>query len=182
MMRAMRISSLALLCALACSSNPKPDPKTPETTAEPSAGGAETAESEGAAAGEGGETAGSEGEGEGGEEGGEKPAGEGGGEETRSTQSIAKTISANRKPIRACYDKARKDLPELKGTMTIHFVLDPEGNVKKAELNVERSDIKSPDVVNCAIGHLKKLKFPPSSKGMDTTVNYPFDFKPDGGG
>ena len=54
--------------------------------------------------------------------------------------------------------------------------------MKNAELNLERSDIKAPAVVNCAIDAIKRIKFPPSSRGMDTTVNYPFDFKPDGGG
>jgi TonB family protein len=176
----MRTLSLSLaLFALACSSNPAPPPNTSgaaggsgETPA--SAGGSETSG--------GGEEGASEG---GGEEGGEEagPAeGEGGGEDSRTTQSIQKVILDNRKPIRACYDQHKKDLPTLKGTMTIHFVLDPEGNVKKAELNLERSDIKAPGLVDCALAHLKKLKFPPSSKGMDTTVNYPFDFKPDGGG
>jgi outer membrane biosynthesis protein TonB len=168
MMRPMRTSPLlAALFTLACAGGQTTPPST--TTETPAAGsGTETP----APAEETSDAAASE--------PGEEATGEG--EDTRTTQSIQKIVSANRKPIRACYDKARKDLPDLKGTMTIHFVLDPEGKVKKAELNVERSDIKSPDVVNCAIAELKKLTFPPSSKGMDTTVNYPFDFKPDGGG
>lgn len=98
--------------------------------------------------------------------------------ETRTTELIQKVIVDNRKPFRDCYDKARKELPDLRGTMTLHFVLDPAGKVKQAELNVDRSDIKSPAVVDCAIAALKKLPFPESSRGMDTTVNYPFDFKP----
>ena len=84
----------------------------------------------------------------------------------------------NRKPVRACYEKAQKEIPELKGTMTIKFVLDPEGNVKTAELVPERSEIKSPDVAKCAIDLIKALKFPKSPKGMETTVNYPYNFKP----
>jgi len=98
--------------------------------------------------------------------------------ETRTTAVIQKVVLDNRKPVRDCYDKAKKELPDLKGTMTIKFVLDPEGNVKTAELNIERSDVKAPSVVDCSIEAIKKIKFPPSSRGMDTTVNYPFDFKP----
>lgn len=98
--------------------------------------------------------------------------------ETRTTESIQKTIRDNRQPFRDCYDKARKELPSLRGTMTLRFVLDPEGKVKQAELNQDRSDIKSPTAVDCALAVLKKLEFPESSSGMDTTVNYPFDFKP----
>ena len=102
--------------------------------------------------------------------------------ETRTTEVIQKIVLDNRKSVRECYDKARKELPDLRGKMTIKFTLDPEGKVKAAELAMAESEIKAPAVVNCAIDVIKKIKFPPSSRGMDTTVNYPFDFKPQGGG
>jgi hypothetical protein len=102
--------------------------------------------------------------------------------ETRTTPVIQKVVLDNRKTVRECYDKARKELPDLRGKMIIKFVLDPDGNVKKAELVMDGSDVKAPAVVNCSIDAIKKMKFPRSSRGMDTTVNYPFDFKPDGGG
>jgi hypothetical protein len=78
-------------------------------------------------------------------------------DEKRTTAVIQETILANRQPVRDCYDKARKELPDLKGTMTIELVLDPEGNVRSAKLNVERSDIKSPAVVDCSVAALKKI-------------------------
>jgi hypothetical protein len=95
--------------------------------------------------------------------------------ETRTMEVIAQVVKDNRKPVRECFDKAKKDLPDLKGDMVIHFVVDPEGKVKKADLNQERSTLKSPAVVDCAIKVLMGIKFPPSSRGMDTTVNYPFN-------
>ncbi|HEX2877354.1 MAG TPA: AgmX/PglI C-terminal domain-containing protein [Polyangiaceae bacterium] len=96
--------------------------------------------------------------------------------ETRTMEVIAQVVKDNRKPVRECFDKAKKDLPDLKGDMVIHFVVDPDGKVKKAELNQERSSIKSPAVVDCSIKVIQAIKFPPSSRGMDTTVNYPFNF------
>ncbi len=96
----------------------------------------------------------------------------------RSNDAIAAVIQKNRAPFRECYDKARKNIPSLQGNMTLHFVLDGAGNVKSAELNIERSDIKSPKVVDCAIKVLKGLKFPPHPRGMDSTINYPFNFRP----
>lgn len=96
--------------------------------------------------------------------------------ETRTMEVVAQVVQENRKPVRECFDKAKKDLPDLKGTMVINFILDPEGKVKKAEFNQERSDLKSPAVVDCAIKIIQGIKFPPSSRGMDTTVNYPFKF------
>ena len=105
----------------------------------------------------------------------QKPAADGK-TETRTMEVIAQVVKDNRKPVRECFDKAKKDLPDLKGDMVIHFVVDPDGKVKKAELNQERSTIKSPAVVDCSIKVINGIKFPPSSRGMDTTVNYPFNF------
>jgi|SRR6185369_12919274 len=95
--------------------------------------------------------------------------------ETRTMDVIAQIVKENRKPVRECFDKAKKDLPDLKGDMVIHFVVDPEGKVKKADLNQERSTLKSSAVVDCAIKVITGIKFPPSSRGMDTTVNYPYN-------
>ena len=103
------------------------------------------------------------------------PPGAEGKTETRTMEVIAKIVQDNRQPVRDCMDKAKKDLPDLKGDMVIHFVIDPEGKVKKAELNQERSTLKSPVVVDCAIKAVQAIKFPPSSRGMDSTVNYPYN-------
>ena len=103
------------------------------------------------------------------------PPGKEGVAETRTMDVIAKLVKDNRQPVRDCMDKAKKELPDLKGDMVIHFVVDPEGKVKKAELNVERSTLKAPAVVDCAIKTIKGINFPPSSRGMDTTVNYPYN-------
>jgi hypothetical protein len=103
------------------------------------------------------------------------PPGKEGVTETRTMEVIAKMVKDNRQPVRDCMDKAKKELPDLKGDMVIHFVVDPEGKVKKAELNQERSTLKAPAVVECAIKTIKGINFPPSSRGMDTTVNYPYN-------
>jgi hypothetical protein len=100
-----------------------------------------------------------------------------GGAETRTNEVIAKVIKDNRRPFRDCFEAAAKELPDLEGTMTIHFVLDPEGKVKSGELNGARSTIQAASIVNCAVNVLKQMKFPPSSRGMESVVNYPFDFK-----
>lgn len=105
------------------------------------------------------------------------PEAQGTGGETRTSEVIAQVIRDNRKPFRDCYEKGKEKVPELEGTLTLFFVLNPRGEVKKAELNRERSDIVEPVVVDCALGVLKTMKFPRSSRGMESTVNYPFDFR-----
>jgi hypothetical protein len=100
------------------------------------------------------------------------------GEDTRTVEVIRKAVMEHRPIIRKCYEDALKELPGLQGDLVVQFVLDPEGKVKKAELNQERSTLKSPKVVECAINVIKGIKFPPSSRGMEATTNYPFNFKP----
>ena len=98
--------------------------------------------------------------------------------ETRTMDVIRKLVMDNRKAARKCYDDARQDQKDLKGDVVIHFVLDPEGKVKKAELNQERSTLKAPVVVDCVIGVIKAIPFPKSSRAMETSTNYPFNFTP----
>jgi outer membrane biosynthesis protein TonB len=98
--------------------------------------------------------------------------------ETRTMEVIQKIVKDQRKPVRDCYEKARKELPSLQGDLVIHFTLDPEGKVKAIEVNQQRTTLKAPAVSDCAIKVIKGLTFPPSSRGMETEVNYPYNFKP----
>lgn len=100
-------------------------------------------------------------------------------DDLRTTEKIASVVKIHRDEARACYDKARKEHPEMKaGDLVIHFVLDPKGAVTVAELNKERSTLTEPGLVDCVIGVIKKISFPPSSRGMETKANYPFNFNP----
>jgi hypothetical protein len=181
--RALLVLTLTLTPTLgaACSSGTAPagaeSPEASEGTMEPDMAESDTdaplEEDEGAWEGEGAATSG----GAAGDEA-STGAGESAEKETRTLTLIQKIVQANRKPFRACYEKVQKDLPDLKGDLVISFVLDAEGNIKKAEHNLERSTIKNAEVATCAIAELKKLDFPPSSRGMETSVNYPFNFNP----
>jgi hypothetical protein len=107
----------------------------------------------------------------------EAPADLGAGD-TRTTDSIAALVKAHRKEARDCYEKALKQIPGLKGDIVIHFTLKPNGEVKQAELNEPRSTIREASVTTCVIGVVRTIAFPKSSKGLETTVNYPFNFNP----
>jgi hypothetical protein len=98
--------------------------------------------------------------------------------ETRTMKLIQQTVLDNRDRFRACYDAVQAKLPELQGDLTLFFVLDAEGKVKEAAVNEQRSTLKHEEIVKCAVEELRKLKFPPSSKGLETKVNYPFNFNP----
>lgn len=98
--------------------------------------------------------------------------------ETRTMQVIQKTVLDNRDRFRACYDVVEAEEPGIQGDLTLYFVLDAGGRVKEAELNDARSTLKQEKLVECALSELRKLQFPPSSKGLETKVNYPFNFNP----
>lgn len=98
--------------------------------------------------------------------------------ETRTMDVIRKLVMDHRKAARQCYDDARKEAKDLRGDVVIHFVLNPEGKVKLAELNRERSTLTAPAVVDCVLFVIKSIEFPKSSRAMETSTNYPFNFTP----
>ncbi len=98
--------------------------------------------------------------------------------ETRTMDVIRGVVLKNRQKVRDCYERELAKSPGLRGTLTIHFKLDPRGNVEFAKLNAPRSTLKQPVLAKCAIDTIKSLKFPESSRGFESEVNYPFDFKP----
>jgi TonB family protein len=98
----------------------------------------------------------------------------------RSMNDIRAIVAGNRDGFRACYDRAQKTHPGIKGTFMLKFVLNPDGSVKSAEADPAKSEIHAPELETCAVSTLRGLKFPPSRRGMESTVNYPFDFNPKG--
>jgi TonB family protein len=98
--------------------------------------------------------------------------------DTRTLDSIRAVVQANRQKVRDCYDTALKTNPGLVGDLVVSFVIDPEGKVKTAEVNWNESDIHAPELDTCAVAAIRSLTFPPSSKGLESTVNYPFNLNP----
>jgi TonB family protein len=98
----------------------------------------------------------------------------------RNMNDVRAVIAGTRDAFRACYDKSLKAHPDIKGTFILSFVLNPDGSVKSAQADQSKSQIHTADLETCAIATLRGLKFSPSRKGMESTVNYPFDFNPKG--
>ena len=135
-----------------------PADATAEPAVEDSADAAATGDSEAAAAGTGA-----------------SPLSDG---ETRTMKVIQQTVLDNRVRFRTCYDAVQEKEPEIQGDMAIYFVLGSQGRVQEASLNEQRSTLKHPEVAKCIITELRKIQFPASSKGLETKVNYPFNFNP----
>jgi TonB family protein len=91
---------------------------------------------------------------------------------------IRDVVLKNRQKVRDCYDIERRKHPRLKGTLTLHFKLSASGRVSFAEVNQARTTLDNPELATCALKALRTIQFPPSSRGFESEVNYPFDFRP----
>lgn len=173
--RALCVAAAATTLTLGCGgSQPAPAAPEPAEAEEPEE---ELAAVEGPAEEGWGEADGAQAS-EGNDAGGE-PAEDSGTVETRTTEVLQKVVSEKRSAIRACYDQARQKNSALPGgDFVLRIVIDPEGAVKSVEQDFERSTVKSPDLAKCAVAEVQGWKFPPSSRGMETKLNYPFNFKP----
>jgi TonB family protein len=98
--------------------------------------------------------------------------------DARTLESIRAVVSENRQKIRDCYDAALKNNPDIVGDLVVSFVIDPQGKVKSAEVNWNESDIHVPELDTCAVAAIRTLMFLPSSKGLESSVNYPFNLNP----
>lgn len=98
--------------------------------------------------------------------------------ETRTQQVITSLVVQNRDKVRACYDAARANNPDLAGTLTVHFELDPRGKVTQANVVPQRTTLTHAGLHACALDAIRAISFPPSSRGFESRVTYPFDFKP----
>jgi TonB family protein len=98
--------------------------------------------------------------------------------DTRTLEAIRAVVQDNRQKVRDCYDAALKNNPDIVGDLVVSFVIDPQGKVKSAEVDWNESDIHVPELDTCAVAAIRSLTFPPSSKGLESTVNYPFNLNP----
>jgi hypothetical protein len=167
------LGAFVLSGVVACGGSSQSSPP-PETAATPPAAEAKPAE----APAEGAKPASSEAASDDAASPGDAAVATGGDPDTRTMEVIAATVKEHRKDARACYEKGAKQVPGLKGDLVVHFVLKPNGKVKSAELNKERSTITEASVVSCVIDVISAIEFPRSSRGMETAVNYPFNFTP----
>lgn len=91
---------------------------------------------------------------------------------------IRKFVLERREKVRPCYDKAQAGRPNFKGDVMMRFVLSPSGDVQQIFYDQAESTLYAPDVGECIAAEMKTWKFPPSSRGMETKVGYPFNFNP----
>jgi hypothetical protein len=99
----------------------------------------------------------------------------------RNATDLNAIVQRHRDRFRCCYDVAQAAHPGIAGEFVLDFTLNPDGSLKTASHNKDRSAIKDDGMGECALDVLKSITFPASKKGKETSVSYPFGFKPKGG-
>jgi hypothetical protein len=79
--------------------------------------------------------------------------------------------------IQGCYERGLKAKPELRGNLSINFVVAPEGKVAHAEAIEVDDALGDAATVDCIVGEIRKLRFPEPSGGR-VFLNYPLKLEP----
>lgn len=77
----------------------------------------------------------------------------------------------------ACYQRELAKHPALRGTVSLRFVVAPDGKVAHAEADASDSTLDDAPAVECILNELRKLEFP-EPKGGRVFVSYPLSFEP----
>jgi hypothetical protein len=79
--------------------------------------------------------------------------------------------------IKACYENALKQKPELRGSVNINFVVAPDGKVAYADAAQGDDALDDAPTVACILAEIRKLEFP-APKGGRVFINYPVALAP----
>ncbi|MEW5850461.1 MAG: AgmX/PglI C-terminal domain-containing protein [Myxococcota bacterium] len=90
-------------------------------------------------------------------------------------QVINRVIRARIAGFKACYENALKRNPNLKGKVTIGFLIDEQGGV--ADASVDEDTLADPEVARCVAHQFRRIRFPPPASGTVQGA-FPFVFVP----
>lgn len=87
---------------------------------------------------------------------------------------IERVIRQHRREIRSCYEQELQRNPALEGRIVVSFVIDPTGQVARA--NVGTTTMNNKTVEECISLRVRRWRFPEPKGGGLVRVNYPFTF------
>ena len=90
-------------------------------------------------------------------------------------EMIDHVVHQRKDRIRLCYERQLNFIPQLSGKVTVHFEIDPQGNVLSSSL-IEDT-LKNQAVKDCILTEVKTWTFPKPQGGVIVPVDYPFVFE-----
>lgn len=79
--------------------------------------------------------------------------------------------------IQACYERGLKTKPDLRGNVSVNFVVAPDGKVAHADADQGDDAVTDSATVDCILSEIRKLEFPPPTGGR-VFINYPLRLEP----
>ena len=95
---------------------------------------------------------------------------------TLATDLIAREVRRYEGAMKACYERALKRSPGLKGKVQLTVVVGSDGSTKSA--TTRGLSLRDDTIVKCMEGHAKKMRFP-APKGGSASFNKVYAFKPE---
>lgn len=99
------------------------------------------------------------------------------GKSPRDYESIAKVVDSYKGGISFLYNKALRENPTIRGTVTVEFIIAASGDVTNCQ--VVTSSVNNPRFEEALVRRVLQWKFPPIPAG-DVTVTYPITFSVSG--
>jgi outer membrane biosynthesis protein TonB len=88
---------------------------------------------------------------------------------------IAAVINKNKGQIIYCYEQGLQGQPDLRGRVSVQFVIGGKGRITTA--SVAQSSLRSKQVENCMVAKMKTWQFPQPTGNVNVDVLYPFDLR-----
>lgn len=89
-------------------------------------------------------------------------------------EQVEAVVRRNSGQLTFCYEKALQANPQLRGRLTLEWIVGPAGSVTSVKMSSSSMGAKS--VESCVLASIKKWKFPRPVGGVNVDVSYPFDF------
>jgi hypothetical protein len=90
---------------------------------------------------------------------------------------VVDVVRSKRDAFRCCFDVWAKKNPGQQGRVTLVLDLDPDGKLRKAEIDPATSALQAPELGACMVEVAGKIGYPRSPSGRDTLFRYPFEFR-----
>jgi TonB family protein len=95
---------------------------------------------------------------------------------------VREIVAAQRDGLRGCYERGLAENPALSGTCTARIVVDRDGTVGLASMQL--SSLHSLSMQRCVLQLVRSWRFPPPADGKAVAIEYPLAFRreaPDAG-
>ena len=97
---------------------------------------------------------------------------------TLDDKQVLETIRAHQPDVKACYDLALKQKPDLAGKLEVTFSVGPSGQVVASKID-DASKLKFPPLDSCIVAKTRTWQFPKPSGDGTFDFTFPFELAPE---